>query len=244
MKTFALIVVIFLFSCVSPKNNPVEKLEISTNTAGTGNAIQLEFTKGKAFNHPSMAVWVEDLEGNYVETLFVTQFVAKGVYGHGQLAPGKWDSKPGEARRPATLPYWAHKRNIRASDGLYVPSPENPMPDALTGATPLGNFRLNSRLSGKMEGKFRILLEINQAWDANEYWTNNKFPGDSDYYGSLQPSLVYAGMVDMSAPGEPVYLNPIGHGHPSGLDGRLFTDITTLTTAKEIIRSVNVQIKN
>jgi hypothetical protein len=243
MKNLALLIILFLFSCVSPKNNPVEQLEFSTNVAGTGNSLVLEMMKGKAFNHPSMAVWVEDPEGNYLETLFVTQYVAKGVYGHGQLAPGVWDSKPGTARRPATLPYWAHKRNIKASDGLFIPSPENPMPDALSGATPKGNFRLNSRLSQNREGKFRILMEVNQAWDANDFWTNGKFPGDADYYGSLQPSLVYAGLVDTASSEEKVYLNPIGHGHPSGKDGRLFTDLTTLTTAKEIIHSVNVQVR-
>ncbi len=243
MKNLTIIILFFLASCVSTKQNPVVQMEFSTNTAGRGNYVILEFIRGEAFNHPSMAVWAEDLSGNYLETLYVTQYVAKGVYGHGQLAPGKWDNKEGTARRPATLPYWAHKRNVQASDGLYVPSPENPLPDALTGATPTNNFKLNSRLTEKKEGKFRILLEINQAWDANTYWTNGKYPDDRDYFGSLQPSVVYAGMVDTHNAAEPVYLNPIGHGHPSGKDGRLYTDLTTLTTAKEILHSVNVQIR-
>lgn len=243
MKNLTIIAILILSSCISTKESQVVQMEFSTNTAGRGNSIVLEFIRGEAFNHPSMAVWVEDLSGNYLETLYVTQYVATGIYGHGQLAPGKWDSKPGTARRPSTLPYWAHKRNVKASDGLYIPSPENPLPDALTGATPTGSFRLNSRLTEKKNGKFRILLEINQAWDSNKFWTNGKYPDDPDYFGSLQPSLVYAGMVDPGNPAETVYLNPIGHGHPSGKDGRLYTDLTTLTTAKEIIHSVNVQIR-
>ncbi len=243
MKNLTIIILFFLASCVSTKQNPVVQMEFSTNTAGRGNYVILEFIRGEAFNHPSMAVWAEDLSGNYLETLYVTQYVAKGVYGHGQLAPGKWDNKEGTARRPATLPYWAHKRNMKAPDGLYVPSPENPLPDALTGATPTNNFKLNARLTEKKEGKFRILLEINQAWDSNAYWTNGKYPDDRDYFGSLQPSLVYAGTVNTENAAEPVYLNPIGHGHPTGKDGRLYTDLTTLTTAKEILHSINVQIK-
>jgi hypothetical protein len=126
---------------------------------------------------------------------------------------------------------------------LYIPSTENPLPDALTSATPKSNFRLNSSLSEMKSGKFRILLEINQPWDSNKFWTNDKFPGDSNYFGSLQPSLVYAATIDPANMEEPVFLNPIGHGHPSGTSGQLFTDLTTLTTAKEIIHSVKILLK-
>lgn len=235
--------VLFLASCVSPKGTPVEEPEIMTNTTGKGQVVLLEFTRGEAYNHPSMVVWAEDLEGNYLETLMVTRYVSAGVYAHGQLAPGKWDNKEGAARRPATMPYWAHKRNEKAPDGLYIPSPRNPVPDALTAATPVGSFRLRSHLSEKRETRFRVLLEINQAWDANKFWTNGKFPGDLDYFGSLQPSLVYAATIDPSIAGEVVHLNPIGHGHPSGKDGRLYTDLTTLTTAREIIHAVTITLQ-
>jgi hypothetical protein len=243
MKHFIILAGVFLFSCVSQKIGETETIHITTNKDGRGNQLTLEFIKGPSHNYPSMAIWVEDLEGKYLETLYVTRYVATGTYGRGELQPGQWSNQPGAARRPATLPYWAHKRGIRASDGLYIPSPENPVPDALTSATPSGNFNLNTFLSENKPGKFRILLEINQAWDSNKFWTNNKYPGDLNYYGSLQPSLVYAATVDPADTTGPVYLNPIGHGHPSGADGRLFTDLTTLTTAKEIIHSVNVRFK-
>lgn len=243
MRHLIILTGIFLFSCVSQKIGETESIDITTNKDGHGNQLTLEFIKGPAHNNPSMAVWVEDMEGNYLETLYVTMYVATGQYGHGEIKPGQWSSQPGTARRPATLPYWAHKRGIMASDGLYVPSPENPVPDALTSATPPGNFKLNTFLTENKSGKFRILLEINQAWDSNKYWTNDKFPGDLNYFGSLQPSLVYSGTIDPAEDPVAVYLNPIGHGHPSGADGRLFTDLTTFTTAKEIIHSVNVRIK-
>ncbi|MCK7540183.1 MAG: hypothetical protein MZV63_59435 [Marinilabiliales bacterium] len=45
-------------------------------------------------------------------------------------------------RAPQTLPYWSHKRGIRASDGLYMPDPENPVADAYSGATPTTSFVL------------------------------------------------------------------------------------------------------
>ncbi len=243
MRYFFYILPFLMISCITQKVTDSETIELSTNPGGKGNSLVLEFVKGTSHNHPSMAIWAEDLEGNFIETLYVTRFVATGTYEHGEVSPGNWSNKPGPARRPATLPYWAHKRGIQAADGLYIPSPENPLPDALTSPTPKGNFRLTSALSDEKTGKFRILLEINQPWDSNKYWTNDKFPGDLNYFGSLQPSLIYAATIDLSVTSEPVFLNPIGHGHPSGSNGQLFTDLTTLTTAKEIIHSVNIRLK-
>lgn len=243
MNSWKFLSVLLLTACTSQRITETEFIDISTNAGSQGNKIILELVKGPAHNHPSMAVWLEDLEGNYIETLFVTQFVAKGVYPHGAISPARWSRDPGPARRPASLPYWAHKRGVRASDGLYIPSPDSPLPDAITAPTPAGSFRLNTASSTRRTGKIRILLEINQPWDSNNFWTNNKFPGDTDYSTSLQPSLVYAAMIDLSELDDPVYLNPIGHGHPSGENGKLFTDLTTLTTAKEIIYSAKIRFK-
>ena len=70
---------------------------IQTNKGEKGLNLEIKFLKGKSFNHPTFSFWVEDLEGNYIETLMVTQYVAKGVYGHGSLGNEKWNSKPGPA---------------------------------------------------------------------------------------------------------------------------------------------------
>ena len=90
--------------------------------------------------------------------------------------------------------------------------------------------------------KFRVLLEINQPWDSNKFWTNNKFPGDIDYFTSLQPALVYAVTIDPNSDETEYYLNPIGHSEPSGQNGKLFTDLTTFTTAKEIAEKIIVHL--
>ena len=87
-------------------------------------------------------------------------------------------------------------------------------------------------------------MEINQAWDSNRYWNNNKFPGNNNYFGSLQPALVYAVTVDPAEKGKEYHLNPIGHSHPTGDNGELFTDLTTLTTAKDIAWKIIVRLKN
>ena len=233
-----------LFSCVSQRGVDSETIIIKTFPYNPARGIEVEFQKGESFNHPSFAVWTEDLEGNYIETLYVTGYVAQGVFGHGETAPGRWKNEPGEVRRPATLPYWSHKRDIQAPDGLFIPSPETAVPDALTSATPNGGFKLQTATSYSGDRRFRLLMEINQAWDSNRFWHNNKFPGDRNYFGSLQPALVYAVTIDPTEKEMEYHLNPIGHSHPTGENGNLFTDLTTLTTAKNIAKKIIVRIKN
>jgi hypothetical protein len=243
LNFFIALILLSLIGCMSHREIESETVLIKTTPENPARKIEIEFQKGKSFNHPSFAVWIEDLEGGYIETLYVTGYVAKGRFRYSELAPGKWKNEPGNVRRPATLPYWAHKRNIQAPDGLYVPSPETAVPDALTSATPLNNFRLETATSYSGNRKFRILLELNQAWDANEFWTNSKHSGDLNYFGSLQPALVYAVTVDPEDKKTAYYLNPIGHSHPTGATGELFTDLTTLTTAKEIAHKIIVRLK-
>lgn len=241
---FKYLIFVFLigFGCSSNKQLTEETASLTSTPKMINTPLEIAFFKSEAFNHPSFAIWVEDLEGNYIETLFVTRFVATGKFGHGEIEPGKWDKRPGVVRRPASLPYWAHKRGIAASDGLYIPSPETPVPDALTSATPTGNFVLLTGTKIKTE-KFRVLLEINQPWDSNKFWTNNKFEGDNDYFASLQPALVYAVTINLDSNENEYYLNPIGHSHPTGKNGKLFTDISTLTTAKNIVGKIRVTLK-
>jgi hypothetical protein len=243
MKTTVIIFIsIILAGCASQQKLTGEKEIITTTPEEINTKLEFELTTGKFHNHPTFAIWVEDMEGNYIETLYVTKYYAKGFFGHGEAEPGKWKNEPGEARRPAALPYWSHKRNIKATDGLYSPSPETAVPDALTGATPKGNFALKtgSKVSG--DKMFKVIFEINQPWDSNDFWNNNKFPNDLNYNTSLQPALVYEAVITPDSPKTEYLLNPVGHSHPSGETGELFTDISSITTAKEIVSKIMVTV--
>ncbi|MBE0663795.1 MAG: hypothetical protein IH597_15170 [Bacteroidales bacterium] len=217
-----------------------EPAVIITNPEGNGSEIIIEFWKGKSHNYPLLAIWVEDEEGNYIQTLYVSQSIATSVFRHGQAGWGHWDEAV--VRRPASLPYWAHQRGIKADDGLYLPSPENPVPDAYTGATPTSDFILQTRADGKLPQQFRILMEINQAWDWNNYWTNNKYPDDKDYKTSSQPALVYESIVNTASGQKEFEMKPIGHSHYSGKDGELYTELSTFTTALNIVGKVIVRL--
>jgi hypothetical protein len=206
-----------------------------TNSEENGSGLVFQFEKGERFNHPLMALWIEDTSGNYMQTLYVAESIAKGLYGHGDKSTGKW--LPGPIRRPATLPVWAHSRGVRENDGYYIPTTASSLPDAVTGATPPGDFVIISRLSQNVPAVFDLYFEINQSWDWNEYWTNNKFPDDEDYKTSCQPALVYRARIRQVNSRNPVGLTLIGHSHYSGRNGEIYKDLSTITTAKDITKN-------
>lgn len=214
---------------------------ISTNINGQGIEIEISFTAGEEHNHPLMVFWTEDTLGNYLQTLYVARSIATGTFNYGDKSDGMW--KPGAIKRPAALPYWGHKRGIQTGDGLYIPEPQNPIPDAYTGATPKGDFILNAKMDSVLNKPFIILMEINQSWDWNSYWTNNKYPDDAEYKTSSQPALVYQVTIDPADPPDEYVMKPVGHSHYSGKDGILYTDLTTITTALDIVDKVVVRIK-
>lgn len=213
---------------------------IVTNAGGKGLEIQIEFVRGKFHNHPLLAVWLEDMEGNYIQTLYVAKSIATGVFQRGKPEWQHWAE--GEVRRPAALPYWGHKRGVKAADGLYVPDKTTQVPDAYSGATPKGDFILQTKPDQPVSKPFRVLLEINQPWDWNQYWTNNKFPDDPEYKTSSQPAVVYEAIIDPNVKGK-TEMKPIGHSHYSGKDGTLTSDLSTLTTALQIAGRITVIVQ-
>ncbi len=248
-QVYAIATLMMLLSaCITPKDArdsrkhmlKPEPMVFETSYNGRGMALSVHFEAGKSFNHPLMAIWLEDTLGNYIQTLYVAQSIAKGVFRHGDPSSGRWQAGP--RRRPAALPYWGHQRGIQASDGLYLPEESNPLPDAITGPTPKGDFILKSYTPASNDNTVKLLFEINQSWDWNRYWTNNKFPGDSAYITSSQPAVVYETWIDLSSNVSEFTLHPIGHSHWSGSTGELFTDLSTLTTALDIAGEIKVRV--
>lgn len=229
------------------KNLIITLLSIHTlAVTGQNNAltsISLTLEAGKHHNRPTFAVWVEAIDGQFIQPLFVTKSIATGTYQNADAGDTKWKREPGEARRPATLPYFLHKRGIKALDGTFLPTPQNPIADSYTGATPLVSTTLKLTPDKPLKGKYKILLEVNQPWDFNPTWYNNRIPENTDYLTSAQPSLVYMVEIDTDNLHDEYFLNPIGHGDPTGATGRLFTDISGHTTAKEIFKVLKLSIK-
>jgi hypothetical protein len=203
--------------------------------------INIELKKGEGFQYPLFAVWVEDSIGNYIETLYISRVISSSTFDYGTKIGKKWAAAI--KRRPEAVPYWSHKRGIKASDGLYVPLNNSPDLDAVSGATPTSNFILKSKSSFESSTNYKILLEVNQSYDWNEYYTNHKFPNDLIYSGTGQvgqPSLIYSVEInsDEFKSTSHYLMKLIGHGHHSGKNGELYTDLRNITTAKKIAERV------
>lgn len=213
--------------------------QIETKKDAEGIPVKVMFEKGETHNHPLLVIWLQDKEGNYIETLYAARSIATSKYKFGKAEKGVWQA--GVHRRPAALPYWAHNRGKMAPDSLFIPHPDDPMPDAITGPTPKSNFTLKSVLPKNIETPFYVLLEINQPWDWNEYWTNARFPNDKEYKTSAQPAVVYRAKVTSRKQSE-IPMKLVGRSHHSGKDGKLYKDTETLTTAKNIVKSVKLTL--
>jgi hypothetical protein len=221
---------------------------------GEDPGITIDFLKGKHFWSPQVAIWLEDSAGNYIGTLLVTTSAAKGLFYSGRSASNfkeSDDSKIEEdtpTRRVDALPYWSHKRNHKYGDGFYSPPPGEPLPDGITGATPMGNFYLNAPEKGIDDlTAFRIMVEVNVAFDENEFYSEYDFLEDSIYHGGTgllgQPSLIYGTTVRKSDGQQYYLLSLLGHGHHSGATGELIADMKTITTARYVVERIVVGVK-
>ncbi len=213
--------------------------------------LSIELKRAEHFWHPQIAVWTEDTLGNFIETLYITKATAKGIFAGGRTKDNfkTLDTEivdtEGGFRRVNALPIWSHKRGVVYADGLYAPTFENPMPDGMTGATPLNNFSLNTSIESAES--FIVKLEINVAFDDNEYYSAFDFPDDEIFHngtGQLgQPSIVFNTKIDASKKKSYYLMDLEGHGHHSGQDGKIYKDLSNLTTALQIVELILVGFK-
>jgi len=228
--------------------------QVFDHTNGKEGELTVDFVRGKHFWHPQVAIWLEDSSGTYIETLLVTTSTARGLFYSGRSAStfretdGIKTEENTPTRRVDALPYWSHKRGHRYTDGFFSPPPTEPLIDAITGATPKDNFYFTASPSSLQNlSTFKILVEVNVAFDENEFYSEYDFLEDSLYHGGTgllgQPSLIYSATIRNTDPSRYYILTLDGHGHHSGTTGELFQDMQSITTAKynveRIVAGVN-----
>ena len=182
-------------------------------------------------NPPQIAVWIEDMNENYISSVFVSH----------KIATDSWSANKGNRRKEA-LPVWCHARGVVYHDGLYVPTKDKPITDAVTGATPCGSFDVKIRSVGDVR-QFVLKVEVNHSTDWNDNYPENAKEGDSDYSDeSGQPSVVYAVTIDTDSDVKQYTAALIGHGSPDGSDGHIYPDTSSLTSATKIVKQINIII--
>ena len=229
-----------------------EHYEIVDHADGDTPFITVDFLQGPHFWHPQVAIWLEDSAGNYLETLLVTSSTARGLFYAGRTPENfkEYDENPAKGNYPTArvdaLPYWSHKRGIQYADGFYSPDRNHPIVDGTSSATPKGNFYLKSSSKFSDLNWFRVLVEINVAFDENEYYSEFDFLEDSLYHSGTgllgQPSVIYGKLIQKSNDTNYYILDLLGHGHHSGSDGMLYEDMSTVTTAAQITERIVVGI--
>lgn len=181
---------------------------------------------------PQMAMWLEDDAGRFVDTIYVTK----------KAATAGWGEK---VQRPAALPIWSHRRGVRYPNGSYMPTKDQPLPDAVTGATPQDSFAKKWAVpAGLVPGTYVVRVEVNNSFDYDAVFRKDLPPSHPDYNTdySGQPSLLWEGRVQLGTGLNTVRLFKTGYGHPAGKTGEIFTDLGKLSDALDIIQSITVDV--
>ena len=168
----------------------------------------------KQKSEPQFSVWLEDENGNFIRTLYVTQRASKK----------NWRMSPKEGR-PESLPVWYHKSKNKAA------KTENEL-DAVTSATPKGGIIFNADIG---EAACRICAEFNTSFDYNENYTKK----NSGVNG--QPSIVYIADISSDFSEGEILLQLSGTGAIDGSDGNIHPVPVELTTARTIVKAVAVK---
>jgi len=188
----------------------------------------------KKKNPPQIAIWMEDMDGNYLTTIYVTH----------KIATQSWTASGGN-RRKESLPHWCYKRGIMADDGLYLPTKKKPITDAISGATPSGSFDV--KLNPRDLKKFVIKAEINHSTDFNDHFPKSAKETDTNYsggkMGSGQPAVIYAAEIDLTSGENQFEATLIGHSSADGSDGEINPDLSKLTTARNIVKQIIIEIQ-
>lgn len=243
------------FSYVRVDNTP-------SNALGT--KLKIDLRTGPYFMWPQYAIWLETLEGEFIQPLYITKKLAKNMFSNkvtkvdadhvftsnpytsGQskydFFEYKWEPESADQRaRPESLPVFLHKLASQTQDR---PDGGHKEIDGYTGATMLNSFLLSSRTEKRMPDRFKVRFEINQSFDYNDFYSSDRFPNDPVYSGdgySAQPSVVYEATVDNFSAQEYYPMTLVGHGHHSGQDGQLYTNMEGLTTATALVDRIIVE---
>ncbi len=175
---------------------------------------------------PQFAVWVEDADGNYIETLYITNKASRK----------SWIFGPKEGR-PESLPVWYHaaKNNpavekAGAAESARASGDSDAGIDAVTSATPKGGVTFKASIP---DDGCVVKAEFNTSFDYNSFYTKK----NSGVNG--QPSVIYGAKISAGQK-EEAALEFLGTGSLDGSDGKISDEIINLTTARKIVKLVTI----
>ncbi len=222
--TLILFLMVFLWSCEHKKST---EIPLWKNPDGANLVFEIrlnpEFYRLSNFGEPpQMALWIENLDGSEVKTLWVSSRLARGVW-------------VGKVVCPTALPYWISRRDIEKGGGL--PSFLKPLPDGITGATPKEVLKVYASVEPGSEWKY--FLELNVSGDYNDSFKANQMNGSPDPDGNGQPSLIYSGFIK-AIPSWADTSSILGRSEQMKPSSQLNPDLSGFTTAHRVLRELTV----
>jgi hypothetical protein len=125
------------------------------------------------------AIWIEDMDGQLVKTLYATAFTATGGY----------------AYRQDSIALWVEKSGLSSMTKAEV--------DAITSATPLGKFEFGfDEETGKFDEEKLLAAEnLSYTWDLTDANGNAVLPGEYKFFveGTLRQKnfVLYSGVIEI-----------------------------------------------
>ncbi len=146
---------------------------------------------------------------------------------------GSWGSN---VVRSVSLPYWVSRWNLETQSRSY-PTPENPVINALTGATPKVDFIAEVIVPAK--SVWNYFIEVNVSGDYNDAFPVKQKDGKPDRQGNGQPSIIYRGEIT-SSPGRRSRPELIGRTEQLRSVEHIITDMEGISTAKNLFSTIDV----
>jgi hypothetical protein len=151
MKRVLLIVILTVLVLTGASAQQAAAQQTAAQSAAV---VELTFTftrqSGAASNQ--FAAWIEDTEGKYIKTLYVTRWTANGGY----------------SRRPSSIPVWVRKSELSKMAKAQI--------DAVSGATPqTGTVTCtwdgtDSKSVALSTGDYVLVLEGTLRWENQVYY--------------------------------------------------------------------------
>ena len=144
-------------------------------------AISFDYVNQSGSASNQFAVWIEDMSGNYLQTVYATRWTANG----------------GFSTRPDSIALWVEKSDIVSMPSYYV--------DAISGATPqTGEFTCIWDLtdidgSTVPSGEYRVFVEGTLRWKNYVLYSGVIEVGNASFTIQADAEFIYAGSGNQSA---------------------------------------------
>ena len=144
-KYILAIVTTFLFLSFISCTGDNEKADTRSFDSGIL-TVTFDYEKQSGYASNQFAVWIEDMDGNYINTLYVTKYTANGGY----------------KNRPDSIALWVEKSDLASMQKSEV--------DAIAGATPkTGNLSYSWDLTDSkgntvQPGEYKFFVEGTLRW--------------------------------------------------------------------------------